>query len=502
VGRYLDYEFRSKARKYGKSLVLSQPKVMLVEKDGILSLIPVSQAVLGDVAVVNTGEKFPADGVIIEGKSFINNSLITGESKQISVDVGSAVLSGSLNEGATVKIQITAIGENSNLGEIIKLIENAESKQNKYIQIADKVASIYTPLVLILSSITSLLWYFVIRSQGSDALLYGLSVLIITCPCALGLAVPIVQVVANGSLFKDGIILKNPEALEKLNLINAIIFDKTGTLTKTNPSLINRLEISQEDFDIISSMASYSSHPLCKALSHQANIVFDHTPVEIKGMGLETSLNGVALRLGNADFCQASGEKQDLYSEMWFKKGDRAVRLFFDNQIKDDAQYVLETLKNTISDIKVLSGDLDAPVKACADALGIKSYQSQMKPQDKLSYLQSMSQTHKVLMIGDGINDAAALKAAFVSISPSNSSALTQVNSDIVIHGEMLSPIIKALRVAKKSKKLMLQNFYIAIIYNVVSIPFAMMGMVTPLIAAIVMSTSSILVVLNSLRIR
>ena len=476
---------------------------MLVERNGLLSLIHISKAVVGDLAVVNKGEKFPADGIIIEGQSAVNNSLITGESKQITVGVGACVLSGALNEGATVKIRITAIGEHSNLGEIIKLIENAESKQNKYIQIADKAASIYTPAVLILSSITSIIWYFIIGSTGSEALLYGLSVLIITCPCALGLAVPIVQVVANGALFKDGIIIKNSEALEKLNLIDYIVFDKTGTLTKQNPSLINRADINTEDFDIISSIACYSSHPLCKAISHEATIKFDYAPIETDGMGITTSLNGVPLSLGNAAFCQIqTPEAQEIYSEMWFKNGQKTIRLLFDNQLKDDATEVLKNLRNTVSGIEILSGDLEQPVKTCAQKLEITKYHSQMKPNDKLSHLESLNKTHNVLMIGDGINDAAALKAAFVSISPSHSSALTSVSSDVVIQSERLTPIIKVIRIAKQSKQLMIQNFYIAAVYNIVSIPIAMMGMVTPVISAIAMSTSSILVVLNSLRIR
>lgn len=504
IGRYLDMKFRNKAREFARNLMLSQPKTITLVKKGQLILSPINKAKKGDIAFVAVGDRIPADGIIVEGETELDMSIISGESMPVDCKVGDRVVTGSINMSGPIKIQITALADDTLLGEIIRLMENAEQGRAKYVRVADKLAGYFTPVTLGLSLITFLVWVIFMGAPINTAILYAVSLLIITCPCALGLAVPAVQIIASGRLMSQGIIIKSQDALEKLAQIDRVVFDKTGTLTQGSPSLMNESEIDKKSFKIAQSLASFSKHPLCKSIASPSPIKFDSDVSESKGMGVSAILDGKEVRLGKRSWCDIETSDADEYMEMWFKQeGKKPIRLKFQDVIRTDTKAIVKAFKDLGFTIDIISGDRKEPTAAIASKLGVKHYESGIEPKGKYEFLENLTKLgHKPLMVGDGLNDAAALKAAFVSISPATSIEIAQTSSDIVFQGEPLAPVLESYKVAVISEKLVKQNFGLSLLYNALSVPLAMMGMINPIIAAVAMSTSSILVVLNSMRLR
>lgn len=501
IGRYLDLKMRNRARGFVKNLILSQPTaVSLVTKDG-LKLISLSKAKVGDVVFVAPGDKIPADGVITSGSSEVDLSIITGETIPEYKKEGDLVIAGSLNLSNALEIKITQVGDNSTLAEIIKLIEKAEQSKALYVRIADRIASYYTPAVLVLALITVCGWTFV-GAEFSQAMLFAVSVLIITCPCALGLAVPTAQIVASGKLLKSGTLIKISDAYEKLAQIDTVIFDKTGTLTLGKPLFVNADKINAKQMQIIASMALKSKHPLCQAIveNYEGDLQYDMKVEEVKGYGLKSG----KYLLGNKDFCEVAGGIKDQYSEIWFRDGGSdAIRLEFEDALRSDAKTVINTLRKMGLKVVLLSGDRIAAVHKVALHLGLKQYFGEMKPAEKYEYILKLSQNRKkVLMVGDGLNDGPAIKLSFVSMSPSSGLEIVQNYADIVFQGNKLQPIVDTLQTAKQTQKIIFQNFAISFVYNAVTIPLAMLGWASPIMAAAVMSLSSIMVVVNSLRLK
>jgi Cu2+-exporting ATPase len=503
IGRFLELKSRNKARDFAQKLILSQPRTITIDIGGKLTLLPLTKAKVGDIAFISVGDRIPADGIIIEGNTEVDNSLITGESIPINFKQGDAISAGTLNIGSPIKVKITALAGDTLLGEIIQLVEAAEQGRAGYVRVADKLSQYFTPIVLALSITTFILWHFIWGSTINESLLHSIALLVITCPCALGLAVPVVQVVATSRLMARGIILKTSDALEKLAAIDHIVFDKTGTLTQGQPKLDCRDQISDTEFEIISSLASFSRHPLCREITG-GNVLFDSAVEELKGLGLTAYLNGYIVKLGSRKFCEINKAPKDSCLEMWYKRGATPpIRLTFTDKLRPDAQKLIKAIKCLGFTLEILSGDRSEVVHKIASEVGIPNFKAEANPKEKYEYLQSLENAgKKVLMVGDGLNDAAALKAAFVSISPSTSLAITQTNSDIVFQGEHLMPIIEAYKVSILANKLVKQNFVLALLYNGITIPLAIIGYINPIVAAIAMSTSSILVVLNSLRRR
>ncbi len=502
IGRFLDLKSRNRAREFAHNLLLNQPKTITLDIDGKLKLLPLSKANIGDIAFVSVGERVPADGIIIEGDTEVDNSLITGESMPVALKVGGSVSCGTLNLGSPIKLRIKALADDTLLGEIIKLIEAAEQGRSRYVRVADQVSRYFTPVVLFLSITTFTLWYFIWHASFNTSLLNSIALLIITCPCALGLAVPVVQVLASSRLMAGGIIVKSPDALEKLSQINHIVFDKTGTLTEGRPQINNKELIDDKEFEVISSLASFSKHPLCKQIASN-NLSFDNVE-EIKGQGLTAKFKGEVVKLGSRSLCNVTGTSNDFYLEMWYKRGEKTpTRLTFLDKLRPDVKETLQAFKELGIQIDILSGDRREAVAEVAKELGINNHQSGVSPKQKYEYLKSLADSgKKVLMVGDGLNDAAALKAAFISISPSTSLEITQTNSDIIFQGPKLMPIVESFKVSIKSTKLVKENFCLALLYNALTVPLAMLGYVNPIVAAVTMSTSSIIVVLNSLRVK
>jgi len=450
------------------------------------------------VLLVAAGEKIGADGVMLSGASEIDASLITGESQPFKAELGSALFAGTLNITAPFTMRVTKAGERSLLSEIIKLMESAEQAQAKYVTVADKISSWYTPVVHILALGTFIGWLMWSDVAWQVALLYASTVLIITCPCALGLAVPVVQVLASGKLMRGGILLKSGSALERLAAITHAVFDKTGTLTLGKPTLTSSHGDAQ--LQLAASLAVHSKHPLSQAiLKAYTGSLLKISVQEIQGYGLEAS----GVRLGKRNWATNLPDDTDKTLEIWLaEEGKQPIRFTFADQLREDAKDVIAALQSSGIETILLSGDRQEVTKDFAKRVGIADFEGALSPVQKTDRIEALKASGaSVLMVGDGLNDAPSLALATVSISPASAIDITQNAADIVFQGDKLHPILTALSTAKFAQNLVKQNFALAILYNVVAIPLAVAGQVTPLIAAIAMSSSSLLVIANAMRL-
>jgi Cu2+-exporting ATPase len=416
------------------------------------------------------------------------------------------VFAGTLNLTGPLKLEVTHEAEETLLADIVRLMEAAEQGRARYVRLADRVAQFYAPVVHLLAAVTFLGWMLLSPIGWQTALLYAVAVLIITCPCALGLAVPVVQVVASGRLFRQGTLLKSGDALERLAQVDTVVFDKTGTLTLGTPELVR--SPGTESLSLASALAIHSRHPLSRAISLAAKTenldIPNATGInEQPGAGLEGLIDGHRVRLGSRAWCDVEGSDEDGETEIWLAaEGHTPARFVFADQLREDAVQVVAALKQRGLEIALLSGDRPEAVARAARAVGIDEWQGGVMPGDKVRFLtRKAEQGRNVLMVGDGLNDAPALAAAHVSLSPASAADISQTAADAVFQGTRLGPVLEALEVARRSGRLVRQNIGLAFLYNAIAIPFAVAGMVTPLIAAIAMSASSIAVTINSLRL-
>jgi len=337
-------------------------------------------------------------------------------------------------------------------------------------------------------------------------LLTATTVLIITCPCAMGLAVPAVQILASARLFKRGILLKSADALERLAKIDTVVFDKTGTLTLGMPKLVNRADVTTDELKLAASLALQSRHPLARAVmaAHGDGPVYALDVTETPSQGLEAMFDGEPLRLGRREWCGPTSFPSDNKMELWLRLGYKPPRrLAFADQLRPDALAVMNALRKRKLSLVLLSGDRESVVEEVAETLGFTQVQALCSPADKCAYLDELkAQGHHTLMVGDGLNDAAALASASVSLSPSSALDLTQNAADLVFQGHKLSPVLAVLSIAHRAERLVWENIALSVIYNVLAVPLAMAGQATPMIAAAAMSLSSLTVVLNAQRMR
>ena len=360
------------------------------------------------------------------------------------------------------------------------------------------------PIVHTLALATFLGWFFIGDAGLRMSLMNAVAVLIITCPCALGLAAPAVQVVATGRLFRSGVLVKSGDALERLAEIDAVIFDKTGTLTFGKPRLANREDISADTLMQAASLARVSRHPLARAIVAEAGPgKAAQDAVETAGAGVEATIDGVAAKLGRAGWVGAQTSDSDDAQETWFRLGDVApVRFRFEDRLRDDARETIGKLGELGLEVEMLSGDRKLAAASIAERLGIKAWRAEQRPQEKIERLETLKKSGlKVAMVGDGLNDAPSLAGAHASFSPGTAADASQAAADYVYQGERLAPIAETIIVARAARRRMLENFGFAALYNVCAVPLAALGHVTPLIAAIAMSGSSIVVTLNALRL-
>jgi Cu2+-exporting ATPase len=511
LGRYLDRRARGKARSAAERLLaLRSGAVTVLAADGSRRVMPADQLQPGMRVLAAAGERIAADGRIVEGTSELDSSLLTGETLPHAAQPGTRVYSGTLNLAAPVTVEVTAVGENTLLSEIVRLMETAEQRRARYVALADRMARAYAPVVHLLALAAFLGWVLLGGLAWQPALLIAVAVLIVTCPCALGLAVPAVQVIASGRLLKRGVLLKSGTALERLADVDTVVFDKTGTLTLGRPELTDR-DVDPLDLRAAASLAGASTHPLARALARAA----PEAPVldgvrEEPGCGLAwTDARGNETRLGKRawvgvdDAGAGAGAGDHDGPELWLARpGQTPVRFAFDDPLRADAGEVVRALQAEGKAVVLLSGDRAPTVEKVAGALGLADWQAECAPGEKVARLEQLVGGGKrVLMVGDGLNDAPALAAASVSLSPASAADISQTAADAVFQGDRLAPVLEALATARRAGRLVHQNFGLALAYNVVAVPLAMAGFVTPLIAAVVMSASSLAVTGNSLRL-
>jgi P-type Cu2+ transporter len=511
VGRYLDHRARAKARSAAEHLLtLSATSANVLGDNGTVETLPIAEIEIDMVVIVAAGERIPVDGVLSQGQSEIDTSLVTGESIPRLTAVGAEVFAGTLNLGAPMQIKVRAIAQDTLLAEIVRLMEAAEQGRTKYVRIADRVARIYAPAVHILAAGTFMGWWAVMGADWQMALITSIAVLIITCPCALGLAVPVVQVVANGMLLQKGVLVKNADALERLAAIDTIVFDKTGTLTRGQPQLLNRPSYDPGGLQMAASIAHHSRHPISQALvaAVKINSEIDLKDImETAGAGLEAVLDGKRIRLGNRHWCgveQVEAKTEASQTELWLvRDGKEPIRFGFADQIRSHAKDVIGELQTLGFEVELLSGDRSGAVHDAAKAVGISEWRAECRPEEKVARLEVLSgQGRKVLMVGDGLNDAPALAAGFASMSPSQASDISQTAADLIYQSDKLHSVVTAVKIARLANRLVKQNFGLAFAYNAIAVPIAIAGFATPLVAAIAMSSSSIIVTLNAFRLR
>lgn len=504
IGRWLDTKARTRARAAATDmLALLSGTATVLAADGTVKVLPIRDLREGMVLLLAMGERVPADATVLEGRSSMDTSLVTGESVPVPCQPGTSLYSGMLNIAAPLKVQVAKAANDSLLADIVRLMEKAEQGQARYVRLADRAARLYTPVVHLAALLTFIGWRILSpETSWQDALMVAVTVLIITCPCALGLAVPVVQVLATGQLLKRGVMVKAGDAFERLAAIDTILLDKTGTLTHGRPLLANREALPATVLQLAASMGRNSRHPLSHAVAKAyEGSLLPIAVAEHPGQGLEATYQGRALRLGNAAWCSAPASSDDQL-ELWLKDGDTLTRLTFTDPLRADARETVDELHHLKLKVQMLSGDREAVVRRVAAELALDEATGGLKPDDKFARLEALRQQgHKIAMVGDGLNDAPSLAAADVSLSPASAIDMTQNAADVVYMGDKLAPIALTIRTARKAQQLVRENFGLAILYNVVAVPLAMLGHVTPLVAALAMSGSSLVVIANSFRL-
>jgi Cu2+-exporting ATPase len=505
-GRYLEHAMRQRTRAVAGNLAALKAEVAhRLDEGGEVVMVPVAALKPGDRLLVRPGERVPADGTVISGSSDIDESLVTGETMPRKVTAGGTIYTGSLNHSGALTMRVTAAGEGTLIDEVERLLEKASSARSRYLRLSDRAARLYAPLVHTTAALTLLGW-LVAGASIHDSIITAIAVLIITCPCALALAIPTVQVVASGALFRSGVILNAGDAIERLAEADTVIFDKTGTLTLPEPRVENIEAVAPELLEHAARLALSSRHPLAQALAREARM---RAPiagaVEEPGQGVRALIDGNEARLGSAAFCGAgdSPDPQSDVSSIVFTHAGRRAVFAIRQRLRADAAAVARALLASGLDVRILSGDRASAVEPVAAALGVTNWQGGLKPADKIAAIEQLKASgRRVLMVGDGLNDAPALAAAHVSMSPISAAHIAQTHADAVFLGERLMPVLQAVMTARRSRRLMQQNLWLAVIYNAIAVPVAIAGLVTPLIAAAAMSGSSILVTLNALRVR
>lgn len=499
IGRWMDHVLRGRARGAAADLLAMQaPTATRLDGEGRERAIPLADVRPGDRLRVRPGERIPVDGVLEEGRSDLDNSPLTGESAPEAVAEGSACRAGALNLTGLVTLRAAARSRDSALEAIARLVDAGTQSRSRYVRLADKAAALYVPVVHTAAALT-FAGGWALGLGPREALIRAVAVLIVTCPCALGLAVPAVQVAASSRLFRRGVLVKSGAALERLAEIEHVVFDKTGVLTEGRPEL---LSAAPEVIAAAAPLARASRHPLARAVVRAAGPgPVAESVVEYAGQGVQGRVNGRSARLGRASFVGAAAEAER-ETELWFGvDGEAPVRLRFSDRIRADAAETVAALKALGLTMEILSGDAPGAVEQAAAEVGITEWRAGLTPEEKSAAIDRLGRSRKVLMVGDGLNDAAALARAHAAIAPGSALEASQNASDIVLSGSGLMAVVETIEVARSARTRALENFGFSAAYNLVAAPAAMLGLVNPFVAALAMSGSSLIVSLNALRI-
>jgi Cu2+-exporting ATPase len=511
VGRTLDHVMRRKARSAVAALAALTPLGANVLRDnGSIDYVPISKVEPGMQILVAAGERVSVDGFVVDGVSEIDRSLVTGESRWKSVKAGDGVRAGDLNFSNPLVLRASAWPDDTLVSEMTRMLEAAETARSGYRRLADRAGALYAPVVHGLAALAFIFWFWQ-TGDVHQSLTVAIAVLIITCPCALGLAVPIVHVVAAARLFERGVLARDGSAFERLAEIDTVVFDKTGTLTTGEIALREQDRIPSGSIALAVSMARHSRHPVSVAIvrayrDRKAGLPRLDSVREYSGEGIEARIGADIYRLGKPSWAtnaEPDHDRDEASAALLSENGRTLATFSFAETLRPGARLLVGRMKAKGLTIRLLSGDAPDAVRSIAADLGIDDCKASMLPGDKVRAMAELhSQGYKVLMIGDGANDAPALKAAHVSMAPASASDVGRAASDFVFLEQNLDVVVETIDIVERAATLVKQNFAVAILYNAISLPIAFVGQVTPLAAAIAMSTSSILVVANAMRLR
>ncbi|MCB1389663.1 MAG: cadmium-translocating P-type ATPase [Rhodobacteraceae bacterium] len=506
AGRYLDFRTRAVARSAAQELAALEVPRAIRLNGGAEEQVAVADLRPGDSVLVRPGGRIPVDGIVLAGQSELDRSLLTGESLPVFAGPDLVVSAGAVNLTGPLTLRVTAAGKDSSLHRMADLVAVAENARNKYTTLAERAARLYSPSVHLLAFGAFVVWMWLTGGDVRHALNIASATLIITCPCALGLAVPAVVTAASGRLFRAGLLIKDGSALERLAEVDTVVFDKTGTLTMGAPEPVSLDALQGDDLSVAAALGAASSHPLAQSLATAARAAgaipaLLSDIVEVPGHGVQASWNGRRVRLGRADWVGA--QALDVTGTYLGIEGRAPRGVAFADRLREGAAEAVAAFRARGRTVILISGDVPGAVGELAARLGIDDWRAEALPQDKAAAIEALqAQGRKVLMVGDGLNDTVALTAAHVSISPASALDAARVASDIVLLGASLAPIPQAQDVAVRAVRRIRENFAISFGYNIIAVPIALVGLASPLIAALAMSASSITVALNALRLK
>ena len=518
TGRYIEAKARGKASLEIKALLKLGAKTANIIVNSKEKQIAIEEVKLGNIIIIRPGEKIPTDGIVVKGESSVDESMVSGESMPVEKKKNDRVIGATINQDGILYVKAEKIGKDTFLSNIIKLVEEAQGSKIPIQEFADKVTSYFVPIVLILSLLTFFIWLFL--SGFQQALFASIAVLVIACPCALGLATPTVLMVASGLGAKKGIFIRNGEAIQTMKDVSIVIFDKTGTLTKGKPELTDILALANADekeiLKISASLEKLSEHPIAKAIVKKA----EEEKIKIeevknfkieRGRGIKGFINKKRVLIGNRKLMNENNINFRIYDEKikaLENEGKTAMLLVKERKILGIiaiADILKEESKNTINEIKklglkpiMLTGDNERTAKAIARQAGINDILADVLPEEKLKKVEELQKQGKVAFVGDGINDAPALKQANVGIAIGTGTDIAIEAGDIILARGSLDGVVSAIKLSKETFKKIKQNLFWAFFYNTISIPLAMLGLLHPIIAEIAMATSSISVVGNA----
>ena len=526
TGRYIESHLRDRAAKQVKALMTLQPREARVVSEENTLMVPIEAVKPDTIIQVNPGERIPLDGVVIEGLSGVDESLLTGESQPVAKDTGSDVTGGAMNLSGVLLIKTTKVGEDTFLSKMLDLVREAQGSKVPLQDLADRITLIFVPAVISLAVISALIWYFFFDSLSlyvaplaaylpwptafvspvSAAAYSFVATLVIACPCALGLATPLALVVSTGEASKNGLLIRNAEAIQTLHEVDHAILDKTGTLTLGEPEVIE-WELPEEAIPFVCALESNSGHPVAKAVVNRLGIGEFEKPESAE----EVPGEGITGRWGNDEWfvgrplnrSRWTAKSAPARTIVEVRKNGEPIGFFaISDPIRSDSKEAVSELARLGITTVMATGDGMEAALEIADQAGIENVRWEVRPEDKLSIIrEAQSKGKKVLMAGDGINDAAALKGAHVGVAMGGGMDLAVDSADIVILKGGISKIVSAVKISDKTWQVIRQNLFGAFFYNIIAIPLAMLGLLHPLAAEIAMAASSITVILNSLRI-
>ena len=506
LGRFLEMRARHRSIDRGAALSSLLPNTALRIDDGAQTTIPVSQLASGDTVLIRAGESIPADGILASGSTSIDEALLTGEARPQTKGVGDELSAGNINLDSMIEMRVTTTGGDTTLGTISRLSERARYARPAFVTLADRIASYIVVALLVVAAAVATFWYF---ADADRAFVITLSVLVVTCPCALALATPAAFAAAGSRLSQLRLLVTNGNAIETLSRVTLAMFDKTGTLTRGLPRItavfVTDNAWTEKDCRLIAAALEHAStHPLAKAFAMPDELPPVTSQEIVVGQGISGIIDGRKWCLGNADFVGGGITTDDSSATHVFLGVDSNPVAWFEleDELRSDARETLESLRNLGITAALVSGDNRIAVEAVASDLAITDVHFECTPEDKLAIIENAQlRGERVVMIGDGINDAPVLAGADTSVAPAHGALLAQTSADIIMLGESLAPLTTAVEMSRKTMRIVRQNLAWAILYNALALPLAAAGFVPPWLAAIGMSVSSLVVVLNALRL-